>query len=45
MKWTEKWKCNECGTEWLHEWDNEDKNNDYTQCPNDCIEFDIEPVD
>lgn len=41
MKYLERYKCNECGAVWVHEWDTEDYNNDFTQCPNFCEEFDF----
>lgn len=44
MMWTEKYKCNECGAEWHHTWD-DDKNNDYTKCPNGCNGFDFDEVE
>lgn len=44
MKYTEKYKCNLCGTLWLHEWDTEDYNNDYAQCPN-CFEINFEEIE
>lgn len=32
MKYTEYYKCSECGHTWSHEWDTEDFNNDFTCC-------------
>lgn len=32
-KYTEYYKCDDCGELWAHEWDG-DPNNDYTHCPN-----------
>lgn len=43
MKYTEQYKCNLCGTAWVHLWDTDDLNNDYTQCPK-CFECDLEEV-
>lgn len=45
MKYSEKYRCNECGRVWTHEWDTEDMNNDFTQCPNGCDNFDFEEID
>ena len=43
-KYIEFYKCNECGALWMHEWDVEDKNNDFTQCPNLCDNFDFDEI-
>lgn len=45
MERTTKYKCNECGQEWYHIWDDEDMNDDYTQCPNECEEFDFDEIE
>lgn len=45
MEYSEKYKCNECGKVWIHVWDTEDKNNDYTCCPNGCDNFDFDEID
>lgn len=37
MKYTEVYLCLKCGWIWEHEWDTNDYNNDYTQCP-ECFE-------
>jgi DNA-directed RNA polymerase subunit RPC12/RpoP len=40
------YRCNECGGIFSHEWDDDDPNNDYTECPNDtCTEFDFTEID
>lgn len=44
MKYTEKYRCDLCGTIWSHAWDTEDYNNDFTQCPN-CREFEFDTIE
>jgi hypothetical protein len=44
MKYTEYYICNVCGSKWQHEWDTDDYNNDYTQCPQGCDEFDFDEI-
>ena len=36
------YRCDECGTEWRHKWD-QDYNNDYTTCPK-CPSYDFEEI-
>lgn len=42
--YSEAYKCNECGNIWAHQWDTDDKNNDYTQCTKGCEEFDFDEI-
>lgn len=44
MTYTEKYQCDECGAIWIHEWDTEDYNNDFTQYPK-CDGFNFEECD
>ncbi len=44
MKYTERYRCEECGTLWYVQWDTESYDPDCTQCPN-CGSFEFEEVE
>lgn len=43
MKYIEYYKCRLDGTVWRKEWDDEDLNDDFTQCP-ECEDFEFDEI-